>query len=268
MHFSKYSCACGGGWQEEKKEADSLGMTYGRKYNTDMDLKEVERKQMLQSRNSTYQCEGSLANIAGWTNMEGQDCSAIYQEQLINDTLCSAQYYNAGYTENTACCYCPNGGIDLERAVFKEAVNEQCRDRAGWNILFRNNLITCDRFKEVQDLCLGNVALLVDSSNGLTAKDACCICGGGYSGYLMGKTFRAQFISNTESFHQMFAYSNGTTIDGSIFELMNLVSSTYGFGLYETDNPYEPSGTSGSNAKNDCVGAITNNQLDLCIGKL
>ena len=226
----------------------------------------MDRKQMLQSRNSTYQCEGSLANIAGWTNMEGQDCPVIYQEQLLNDTLCSMQYRNAGNTENTACCYCPNGGIDLERAVFKEAVNEQCRDRAGWNINIQNNVMTCDIFTE--DECLSpRGAFARDSLNGLSVKDACCICGGGYSGSLMGKTFRTQFLSSTESKHQMFAYPNGT-IDGSFVEFMNSVSSTYGFGLYQTDSPYGQSGTSGSNVKNDCVTAMMRDQLDLCIGAL
>ena len=51
-------------------------MTYGRKYNTDMDLKEVERKQMLQFRNSTYQCEGSLLGD------EEKPCTELLEDRV------------------------------------------------------------------------------------------------------------------------------------------------------------------------------------------
>ena len=216
---------------------------------------------------STYQCEGNRTNVYGWTSSEGLDCAAIYENQLSNNTLCSNQFPNLGYTESTACCFCPFGGIDVSQVVFKEVNNSetQCLNRANWEISSTMSPITCDSIAASN--CPFWVTILIDTQNELLGREACCACeGGGYTGPLIGQTFRANFVTGTESYHQIFQYSDGT-YGGSIYEFAESVSATYGFGLYQT-LLMRISGTSSYNRKLDCARALVRNQIDICVGML
>ena len=218
----------------------------------------------VQMIDNAYQCEGTRSDVPGWTSTEGFDCPAIYNIQAVNNTLCVNQFISNGYSENTACCFCPFGGIDTAMVVFKEVNTTEvsCLDRQNWKVTGQRE-VNCQVILDTN--CPTFASFVADSSSGLSAGQACCSCeGGGYSGPLLGQMFRVSMLPNTESFHEMYQVSDGT-ITGSIYELARIVSATYGFGLYEVQLPGS-SGTSAFNTKQDCIRYLSQGFMGLCLG--
>ena len=129
-----------------------------------------------------------------------------------------------------------------------DGINITC-DNFGFKASMENSTTTCDLYGHV----LG--------SFGLSAFEACCICGGGYNGTLIGKSFRVSFPDDSDSFYPSFTRprpntgdNNGFSVkDGSIVSFLRGVAETTGFGMYGT--PISP----------DMLSSSHNSTYDACI---
>ena len=209
------------------------------------------------------ECEGSHIDIVGWMDGYHRNCADLFQLQKLSGNFCINEFIHNGYSENTACCYCEGGGIDLDSMIVKEQDGKECTDRADW--MFEDDNITCHDVSMTKSspYACSSFGTIPEPNSFLSAEQACCNCAGGYNGPLIGKTLRVNVIDRTESIHQMFIHRNGTR-DGSIMWLMKQTAKSYGFGMYETDLN-EVNGTSGD--KVNCLRDVYYGNIDICIGK-
>ncbi|GFH50147.1 hypothetical protein CTEN210_06623 [Chaetoceros tenuissimus] len=134
-------------------------------------------------------------DVPGWVDSLGGDCT-------FYDSRAFCEYYGnyypgpSGLTANEACCNC-GGGIgnyptvtptvsNIPSSSTKPSVSPslssiptiECDDVPGW---FDSYGVTCD-FYFAEENC--DLFGSVDAGpSGLTANDACCICGGGVGNY-------------------------------------------------------------------------------------
>ena len=249
--------------------------------------------------------EGTCENLRNWrTPMDNLTCDDLFDA----GTVCNNTYFSNGHFENSACCFCPHGGIILEKQLTAEynisispndsewnsnstEENGLCIDRKNWEIGIGNMRITCDHF--TSDICQTGRGRLIDTSNLISAREACCACSkGGYRGSLIGKQFRVGVVADTESLHQLYSLPSANTgtdddmmtlssnkYDGSLMKLMQLVSESHGFGMYEQDivpfnggnnssnNFIDWSGDSPYNRKFNCIFNMMRGNVDICLGK-
>lgn len=105
----------------------------------------------------------------GWIDSDGMACS--YYEQR-NPDACIAEghlYPNNGLDANKACCICGGGSTG--------APGDICTDRVGWK---DSDGLGCGYYGHLNGLnaCVAEAHLYPDV-DGITAKEACCDCGGG-----------------------------------------------------------------------------------------
>lgn len=196
-------------------------------------------------------------------------CERIRNERQ-DESVCSASYNYEGYSENTACCYC-DGGLDLRSILVEEvaAESESCIDKPGW----KSDDLYCSNYTNDKDgyTCEIYGALTDTLSFALTSgNEACCTCGGGYRGSLIGKTFRVGIVPMSEEVYSAYTNSDGT-INGSIPEFVQYGAENLGIGLYETDFSinsaikYPENVTSQINQR--CLDDLREGHVDVCVGE-
>ena len=212
-------------------------------------------------------------DIIGWEADEsGRTCEQIQQEQYIDNVeVCSEAYNRGGYSENTACCYC-GGGLNLNSAFVTEVTPDSvdtCIDKPDWKSdeIDCSNYVTdakggyrCETYGSLTDTSLMSLP---------SGFEACCTCGGGYQGDLIGKSFRIGFVSSSEEFYNVHQ-SNGE-LSGSIVDLVKYGGASFGVGLYLTEfssnatTKYPRNTTTHLNER--CLSDLMGGHVDICAGK-
>mmetsp|Transcript_21736 Transcript_21736/g.33227 ORF Transcript_21736/g.33227 Transcript_21736/m.33227 type:complete len:989 (-) Transcript_21736:869-3835(-) len=211
-------------------------------------------------------------DVAGWTDAFGLSCSD-YEESSppsassssAKPSLCdtaTAVSYNQGYTATQACCAC-GGGLDIDDMIWEEAkdvpprptmsndnvtngTGEICLDRPNWDARIGNVTVNCSSFDFWPDSSSGILSCEqyghFKNNFSTPANDVCCVCGGGYNGTMIGKTFRATFPADADTIYTLYtdtsmmeAHGDGAVFrDGSTVWFMQSVAAALGFGLYNT----------------------------------
>ena len=242
----------------------------------------------------------SCKNIAGWYDSFGETCESFYARPLINstETRCSKYGDSAmrfGYTARSACCTC-SGGVKVEDSLRKpltnvslrpmnpllEKIGEPCIDIPSWKD--RSELYTCSKFsfKSNEDFVTCDQYEHVQSNKGESAKDSCCICGGGYNGTLIGRTFRVSFPADSDSNYTLFSYTSsrnsvasnsesrklevGNRKSGSILEFMYSLAEEAGFGMYEQSISEESLKRYPNSTYDACLYDLLMAKTDICMG--
>ena len=135
----------------------------------------------------------------------------------------------------------------IKPTLIEETAEEEmglCIDRPNWSPDLVYQYLTCDSYgwrtkvdntsKEILRTSCEELGHL-QSATFLSANEACCICGGGYSGELIGRTFRVTFPADADAFFTLFTNPNQTTKNGTTVYFMNDVANTTGFGMYEVE---------------------------------
>ena len=85
-----------------------------------------------------------------------------------------SQETSSGKSANEACCFCPEGG-KLQKTP--------CEDYTDWSFSGTNGDFGCDfvlnYFTDLDKVCNADEDRILISFNGVTVKEACCVCGGG-----------------------------------------------------------------------------------------
>eukprot|EP00980_Cylindrotheca_fusiformis_P003493 scaffold781_cov132-Cylindrotheca_fusiformis.AAC.12 len=125
----------------------------------------------------------NCVDIPGWMDSYGEGCDSYMQREVLgcplNGTQTGGTKFN-GTTANEACCHCGGGESYATDAPTPIEIDPDCQNLEAWTD-FEND--DCDWYR------------LFDSpgcpehgdtkgNSGISAKEACCICGGG-SGYPM-----------------------------------------------------------------------------------
>lgn len=135
-------------------------------------------------------------DVPGWVDSIGDGCES-YGYAILDDyyrtdenvdwcVLVGASYENDGDTAQSACCIC-GGGIRIESDVptsFPSVSTEPsytarptaCYDIPGWVDPHEDG---CKWYSEGKEGVRCQTAGTVLKMDGLTASDACCVCGGG-----------------------------------------------------------------------------------------
>eukprot|EP00814_Leptocylindrus_danicus_P000676 CAMPEP_0116006376 /NCGR_PEP_ID=MMETSP0321-20121206/1695_1 /TAXON_ID=163516 /ORGANISM="Leptocylindrus danicus var. danicus, Strain B650" /LENGTH=935 /DNA_ID=CAMNT_0003474925 /DNA_START=114 /DNA_END=2922 /DNA_ORIENTATION=+ len=194
-----------------------------------------------------------------------------------NATTCSkfgGLSLDNGYVPNSACCVC-HGGVNLTRVIHEEKENTKEKncisfpgfsDETGtfvcsdYTSIYENPfaLYSCERY--------GNAV----GKYGLTVNKACCECGGGYRGLLLGRQFRVAYTEDwSDSLYTLFpAQDDAWKKNGSIPALLNLAANAAGFGMYEDDiDPYSIEAHPGS-TYSQCLTDVFTGSMDFCIGHI
>jgi hypothetical protein len=155
-------CVCGGGPIEEMSLGDSdiIGSTMV----------------MTQAADT---CEDSPM---GWYDIMGRNCE-WYSEEESNCEVYGDSYKNFGKTAFSACCVCGGGPIEEDDVSCDssdgcEIENEQgCWDQLDW---YDSTGDGCSWYSEESNHC-NDYGSRFASEDYQTAKNACCVCGGGLS---------------------------------------------------------------------------------------
>ena len=282
-------CVCGGGYEVIQENVPSLSP-----------FATIKPSRPLVTNNE------NCADIRAWKDTFTEEGCSWYAKQLAdifpsdptmieatneNVTTCdlfSEKGYNKGYSATSACCICgtgpafgfKSGGVFLDSVFIPEKYDiarraiepyDYCIDTPGWDFLgygcdyvkrsTGTFSVTCERF--------GNVP---GTNGSFTGNQACCNCGGGYSGVNIGRQFRVGFphSRNRRNFadipYTLFVNQSGNW-DGSVVQFMTKVAAAGGFGYYEQNVTL----ISETNYFDDiyfaCLNDVALNMIDVCIGK-
>ena len=200
--------------------------------------------------------------------------------------------YNNGYSAVDACCVCSArpelnyklGGVLLDKVFFAEVTDpplrkyepyDACIDSYNWEYfgiecsdMTRKNQgnpgYVCERYGEIPN------------GNGTTANQACCTCGGGYSGVNLGRQFRVGFAYMADGV-EIYQFGDipyttfiDTTIgykDGSFVEFMRHMARIGGFGYYEDSISQVSIADYASDPYFACLNDVSLFLIDFCMGK-
>jgi hypothetical protein len=106
-------------------------------------------------------------DISGWHDSDGPSFNCEWYASMDTDLRCkhSKRHPFKGHTAMTACCAC-GGGETVQLTA------DECHDQPGWN---DNKGKDCSWYEMKSSRC--NRERI--GKNGMTAKDACCICKNG-----------------------------------------------------------------------------------------
>jgi len=106
----------------------------------------------------------------------------------------------------------------------------------------------------------------------VTANDACCTCGGGYRGNLIGKRLLVGVINDSLDLFPLFVNNDTGARDGSIIKFIVDVADSLGVGLYATEqysenatSKYPQEGTTSARCMYDIE--YQSVPIDMCIGQ-
>lgn len=141
------------------------------------------------------------------------------------------------------------GGVDVNNVLFKEETNpkprptkptlgitgEYCIDTPKWDPSESSEFISsCESywFKQKDEFVTCAQYGHIKAFDGSTGNNACCICGGGYNGTLIGHIFRVTFPSDSDD--HITLNTNNVTGDkeGTIVDFLHEASNATGFGMY------------------------------------
>lgn len=239
----------------------------------------------------------TCANIADWVDIYGDDCryyaEPIFGEETGNKCSKYGMYgMNHGYTAHTACCVCGGGVSKYPNDEFfpvkqnvplrpikptLNVIGDKCIDRPNWEKAevydFKDpdeERIGCSSYfyKPKAGFVTCGAYGHIRSKDGTSANDACCICNGGYSGALIGRTFRVTFPGDADALYTLFTKTTGSGAekDGSIPRFMKEVANATGFGMFQVPLSKAALEKSANNTYDACMFDLTLGNTDMCIG--
>eukprot|EP00815_Leptocylindrus_aporus_P000179 CAMPEP_0116064314 /NCGR_PEP_ID=MMETSP0322-20121206/9018_1 /TAXON_ID=163516 /ORGANISM="Leptocylindrus danicus var. apora, Strain B651" /LENGTH=1002 /DNA_ID=CAMNT_0003550263 /DNA_START=193 /DNA_END=3202 /DNA_ORIENTATION=+ len=257
-------CFCGGGFREPYVPSAAPN---GNLLNT------MPPTGGLGDQNDTLGC----LDVFEWTDALGESCESFYNDD--NGTRCDRYgegYMKHGYVANNACCNC-RGGLNASRAIYipptpkprpvnpltEDPNGELCIDTPNWRD--KSGKYSCDRYdfksNDVDTFTCDQYGH-IRGENSKTASESCCICGGGYNGSLIGRTFRVTFPDDAEAMYTL--YTNHSAKNGSVYQLVHDLSNNTGFHMYEVDLSSESNSL--NNSYSACLYDLIFGFTDICIG--
>ena len=148
-------------------------------------------------------------------------------------------------------------------------IGEYCIDTPKWDPTDTTDLVTsCESywFKQKDGFVTCEQYGHIKTFDGLTGNDACCICGGGYNGTLIGNTYRITFSEDSDD--NVVLYTNVSTgdRDGTIIRFLHEVSNATGFGMYYQNLSEAALERYPTDTYLACEYDLTLGNTDICVG--